>query len=310
MIRFFQELSRSPDGEGGGGAASPAPAAAAGAVTQPAAGGGVPPAAAVPPVPPAGLPPVPPAQAAQAYAPAYWPEGLDASLQGTDDKSTLDNLAKSLNGYRARDTARDVPATAADYYNFDKLAGDFKIDPKNQPYFDNLKTDPAFKAMSEAMLKNGIGRTAGLEVYQAGLTAMAEAGMLEPMIDAKAERAALVPDAAKALPQAAQDQAVEKRMTDNLGFLDLMVANKGLPKDARDYAEMMLGDSAKGHQFIEFVKGLVQGSEAQPGNVGVPSGGMTRESLRAEMASLDKNAPDYAAKSAALDEKYKKLFAG
>jgi hypothetical protein len=301
MNTFPLTIFRNAEG-GAGGAPAVAPAAAAPVAPAagqpspqpPAAGDGSPGAAVTSPSP--------------AAAPAdYWPDGLDAKLKGTDAKTTLDNLAGALKGYRERDASRDVFEDPKQYASLEGLKG-VEIDPKNKPYFELLSSDPAFGAMADVAARRGIARSDMFAVYQAGLNAMAEAGILEAPIDAKAERALLLPENAKGLAEEQQNRAIEARMTANFDFLKLAQANMGLQKDVSDYAEAMLGDGAKGHQFIEWMKSRMQAGGIGPGAHGEGKGGDTKESLRAEMAALKPNAPDYAKKHAELDERYKRLY--
>jgi hypothetical protein len=309
---FLQEPLRNAEGGGGGGAAA-APAA------DPAT---APPASATPgSTPPAGGAPAAAAAAADragqarqetgdAAATQYWPEGLDPQYRGKDLNDTLDKLAAGLKGYRERDATRDVPETADGYANLENLK-DVTIEPQNVPYVEALRDDPAFKAMSAAMHRHGLGRTAALDIYQAGLNAMAEAGMLEPAVDTKAEMAALVPESARNASEQEQRQQASRRMQENFDFMALMKQNGGLDAEVASYAEAMLGDAAKGHRFIEWVRGKVQGGKAEggaPGDVAGRSGGDTRGSLRAEMAALKPNDPDYAAKDADITRRYQALY--
>lgn len=297
-------------GEGGGGvpAAAPAPPAPA----QPAAG-------ASPSVDPAAAPPASggdappqPGQAAPDAVADYWPEGLDPSLKGADAKATLDNLAKTVKGFRDAQAAKGVPDKPEGYTDFSSnhMQG-FKIDPALQPHFDALKTDPVFADMAKVAHSHGLGQKALAEIYQTGLMAMGKAGMLEPVLDVAAEKAALVPDSAKHLPQPEQEAAVQKRMEDNYAFLDLAVANMGMPKDVAQYLELQLGDAAKGHQAIEWIKDRLQaGGGTQPGNIGQPGGGDTRESIRAEQARVDAmplGSNERKTAEAALDERRRRL---
>lgn len=290
-------------GEQGGAAAAAPPAAAAPAT--PAAAPGAPPQSQPLAVPGAAAPPAAGEPSAQPAAADYWPEGLDQKYKGADAKTTLDNLAKDLKGYRDRDATRGVPEKPEGYTNFEALK-DFKIDEAQKPFFDALKTDPIFKGALEVMHKHGMGQLAVAETYQAFLKTAADAGMLEKPLDIAAELKALVPEVARSLSEPEQQAAVQKRIGENYSFLDLAVQNMGMPKEVRDHMEYALGDSAKGHAAFEWMRQRIQAGGAQPpGAIGGASGGVTRESLRAEMAALDRNAPDYAAKSAALDEKYK-----
>jgi hypothetical protein len=283
----------------GGAAASSAPAAPAAAAPAPSA---TPAAAGAAAVPPAAGVVAPPAAAVD-----YWPEGLDPKYKGTDGKTTLDNLAKDLKGYRDRDATRGVPEKPEGYTNFETLK-DFKMEPAHAPHFAALKSDPVFKGALDVMHKHGMGQLAVAETYQALLNASAQAGMLEPALDIKQELAALVPEAAKNLSEPEQKVAVQKRLNENYDFLDLAVKNRGLDPNVAKHLELALGDSSKGHQALEWMRNQLNAAGTQPGAHGGPSGGVdTRESLKAEMAALNRNASDYAAKSAALDERYKRV---
>lgn len=239
----------------------------------------------------------------------YWPEGLDQQFKGADHKASLDNLGKALQGYRSRDAARDVPDKPEGYYNFEGLK-DFKIEPANKPYFDMLPKDPAFKPMAAAALKHGVSRSAVLDIYQSGLSAMAEQGLLEPMIDPVKEKAALIPEAAQSLAPAAQEQAVQRRMQENYDFLQLAGETLGLDKESGKYAELMLGDTAKGHRFFEWMRSKIQGSGGSTAPRALPGGasGDSRESLRKAMAELKPGTPNYSTEHAALTERYKALY--
>lgn len=292
-------------GEGGGGAAAAAPSPGAAAAAPPVAPpSGVPPAA---PPPVAGAP-----AAAQAVA-DYWPEGLDPALKGADAKATLDNMAKSLKGYRDKDANRGVPETPEGYTDFSKLGDKFTVDPKNAPHFEALKTDPVFKTIAASAHKYGVGQLAVAEIYQSALNSMSEAGLLEPPIDLVAEKAALVPDAAKSLPPAEQEAAVQKRLNENYAFLDLMVQNRGMPKDVAQHLELSLGDSAKGHTALEWFKAQLQQGGSAPGAHGNGGGAVTAESIRTEQARIDAlpiGSNERKAADAALDEQRKRLHGG
>jgi hypothetical protein len=303
ILEKYIAIARANDGAGGGGSPPPntPPASSTATPPAPAAGAGAAPPAGTPPGQAQGDPPA-------AAAADYWPEGLDQQYKGTDPKATLDNLAKALTGYRQRDAARDVPEKAEGYMEFDGIKG-FEMDPAVKPYFDMLPKDPAFKPMAAAALKHGVSRAAVAEIYQEGLKAMAEGGMLEPVLDPAKEKAALVPEGAKSLPADAQDQAVQKRMQENYDFLQLATQNMGLDGESAKYAELMLGDAANGHKFFEWIRSKVQGAGTAP-NAGVGSGsqGATREALRAELAALNQGDPDYAKKHAAIQQRYQQTI--
>lgn len=305
MLKLFPTFYRAAEDGNGQGAAPPASS------TPPAPAGNAPPVSGAEGAPPAAAPGQAQA-AAPAAAPAadYWPEGLDQQFKGADQKSTMDNLAKALSGYRARDAQRGVPEKPEGYYDFADLK-DFKIEDSVKGYFDQLPSDPAFKAMAGVLHKHGVGKVAALEAFQAGLAGMSEAGLLEPVLDPAKEKLALVPEAARNLPQAAQDQAVQRRMQENYDFLALMQSTRELSPDAAKYAELMLGDSARGHQFFEWVRSQVQGGAgAGPGDHGGRQPANTREGLRTQLAELEKHkgSPDYAKRHAELSRQYEQTL--
>jgi hypothetical protein len=318
MMRKLLErygFPRAPEGEGGSGAAA---GAAAGMGTGGDAGGG---AGADGPggsssAGGGAASPGSDADAGTQPATPYFPEGLPEAMRGKSDKETLDKMHSALKGYRDKDAKRDIPADEAGYLNTEGLDG-FKVEDAQKPYFDALKDDPAFKSIAKLAKEKGIGRRDFLDLWQAGMKGMGEAGLLEPAIDAKAERAELVPASAKALPAAEQAKAIDKRMQENFDFLDLMAENRG-PKDAAgkarlkgdiEYAQLMLGDSAKGHRFFEFLRDQVQAGGGATGAGGGGGGGDSKESLRAELAKpeMTPGHPSFdKAKYADLQERYKK----
>lgn len=278
-----QDNASPPAGAGGDGAAPPA--------TPPADQGAAPPAATGP----------------------YRPQGLPETMFGKDDRETIDKMGQALNGYRQKDAARDVPADPAGYLNLDGLKN-FQLDDAYKPYFDALKDDPSATAMFDALHKGGVGREVALQAWQAGIKAMSEAGLLEAPLDVAAERGKLLPDAARNLPKDQQDAAIDARMQANEDFIKLMTT-QGLDKDAAEYAQLMLMDSANGNKFFEFVAGKLMGTDranpmaGQGGQAG--SADSRRAQLRAEMAKpeMQPSHPNFdRAKHDALDAEYQKLF--
>ncbi len=301
LEKYLYSYPRDGAGTGGGGAGG----------APPAGGAGNPPAGA-----PGGSPAseTPPAGGAAPGGELYFPEGFPDQMRGKDGKETLDNAWTALKGYRDRDATRDVPADPAGYLTLDGLK-DFSLDETMKPHFEALKQDKSALAMFEKAKEHGLDRRATLDIWQAGMKALADGGMLEPMLDPAAERAALLPDAAKTLPKTEQDAAIDRRMQENYDFLDLMSQNRGLSKEARDYAEMMLGDSAKGHGFFEWMRGQLQGGEGGgPGAHGSgQGGGDTAASLKAEMGKPELTAghPMFDREAyKAFDERYKRFHAG
>lgn len=295
--KYLFAIPRAPDAGagGGGGAAAGAPSGDGG--DPAAAGGGAAPGSAAP----AATPPQ-----------AYFPEGLPDNWRGKDERETIDRLFSVAKGYRDRDANLDRPEKPEGYFSLDGMAADaFKLDDRFKAHFDAFGSDPGMKAAAIIAQKHGIARPAFLEAVQASMSALSDAGMLEPMMDPAAERAQLLPDAARGLPKDQQDAAIDKRMTDNFAFVDLMVQNRGLPKEAGDYMQMMLGDSAKGHLAMEWMRNTFQtgGGQGGPGAHGAGgSAGDTADSLRAEMAKpeLIPGHPNFdRAKYADFESRYK-----
>lgn len=254
MKTFLDQLMRNAPGDppsaGGGdppsGNSSTAPAAAAPPV-----------AAGNPPPPSAGDPPAaapPPAAAGEIYKPEHLPD----TMLGKSDKETLDNAAKALKGYRDRDAANSVPETKDAYASFTG-----EIPETIKPHLETLKADPLFDRVAEYALAEKVPTRIYQGLVQKFLSVSAEMGLMEPIVDAAAEKAALLPETAKHLSAPEQTQAIEQRMNTNFAFLDAMVArgadNGGMAKEDADFAKAMLGDSAKGHRIFEWMAATAGG---------------------------------------------------
>ncbi len=194
-------------------------------------------------------------------AAGYRPEGLPDHLFGTSDQDTMDKMAKALDGYRKKDSESGVPDNQAAYAAFGDAVPD-----ELKSHVAALAEDTVFQNLSKSALEKGLS----VEAFQ-GLTVdffktAQDMGLLEPVIDEAAEKAALVPESAKHLSEAEQKTAREQRMNDNFAFLDTLTAQKegadGMAVDVADYAKAMLGDSAKGHQFIEHMRSQISGGPA------------------------------------------------
>jgi hypothetical protein len=252
-VNFFDQMLFNSDGGGGGGAAPASGSGEPGAAATPPAG------ASSSPSPSAGDPPAGGSQA-PAGGDIYKPDGLADHMLGKSNNETIDNMKKALEGYRDRDAANKVPDNVEAYGVFE---GD--IPDTVKPHLETLSSDPLSARMQQFALENRVP----VQVYQGMvkqfLSVSAEMGLMEPVVDEKAERAALVPDVAKHLPPGEQQQAVEKRMNENFAFMD-SVAGKppeqgGLAKDDVDFAKAMLGDSAKGHRVFEWMRNLAGGGQ-------------------------------------------------
>lgn len=306
MKFFLDNLLRSPDDNGGGGA-PPAPGATPPAATPP------PVAAGTPPAPSAGAPPADAAAAAAALAAPveiYKPEGVPDNMIGKTDRETADNMAKALKGYRERDSQNVVPDKVEAYADFGA-----DIAPEVKPHLETLAKDPLFERMTAFALEKHVPLPIFQGLTKNFLSVAAEMGMMEPPIDVAAERLALTPQTHRHLPEPEQKAAREQRMNDNFAYLDQMAttpADKGgLSKETVEHVKMMLGDTAKGHEFIEFFRAKSGGGTGPYMGGGAPNGGDPRAALAAR-AGLPENTwgnPKFSQASYdALQADYQKLI--
>lgn len=247
------------------------------------------------------------AAAAAAAGQPYRPQGLPDTMFGKDDRETIDKMHNALNGYRQRDSA--VPSDAAAYNTFEIDKAPETI----RPHLQALAQDPLFGAVAKVAMEEKIPVATMHKLTTALYSQAAEAGILEALVDPVAERTALLPDTAKSLPKAQQDAAINARLQANEDFVKLMVQN-GLPQEVADHGLLMLMDTAKGNQLLEFFASKVTGGDrAQPfGGAGANNGGQNeREQLRAELAKPEMNPQHPKFNKAAweaLDQKYQKLI--
>lgn len=262
-LDFWGRINCNADGVGGAAGGGPAGGSAAGSDTvgNPAHAAG----ADAPAPAPEGQSPAPSSEtASEASKSIYRPEGLADHLLGENDQQTIDNLAKALEGYRARDSERKVPEDPAAYAAFEG-----EIPDTIKPHLAELANDDGFKAVAAIAKERGIG-VDDLQALTVGLySTVQDMGLLDAPIDVEAERAALTPDHAAHLSPELQQQAREKRMNENFGFLDLLAGDgkSGVTPEIADFVKVELGDSAKGHQFLEAIRSQIGGlgSGPQPG---------------------------------------------
>lgn len=216
----------------------------------------------------------------------YRPQGLADHLLGKDQNETMDNMAKALQGYRDRDAQNGVPEKPEAY-------GEFKgeIPEPIKPHLETLKGDPLFGRVAAKALELKVPVPAYQALVQEFVSVSHEMGMMEPLVDEAAEKAALTPESARHLPEAEQQRAREQRMNDNYAFVDGLIArNIGVDKDIAEYAKAMLGDSAKGHRLFEAMRQLAGGGNGGGPGLGHPPAPAAdpREDLR-RRAALPQN---------------------
>jgi len=304
MKTFLERMMRNADGGSGGGTPGGDAAAAAAAAAASAAKTASPP-------PSDGA--APPADNGGSNAPpaeVYKPEGLPDNMFGKSDRETMDNMAKALKGYRDRDSQNSVPEKVEAYRDFGA-----EVAPEMKPHLETLAKDPLFDRMTAFALESKIPLPVFQGMTKHFLSVSAELGLMEPPIDVEAERKALVPETHRHLPEAEQRQAREQRMNDNFAYLDQVAKlpkdQGGLSPEAAEFAKMMLGDSARGHEFIEFLRaGRAGGTGPHMGDGGGKAGDPRAELAR--RAALPENTwghAKYDPKSRAeLDADYAKLL--
>ncbi|RUW46090.1 hypothetical protein EOA36_26475 [Mesorhizobium sp. M8A.F.Ca.ET.021.01.1.1] len=207
------------------------------------------------------------------------------TMFGKDDRETIDKMHTALNGYRQRDSAVPDKAEAYQAFEVDKAPEAIR------PHLQQLAKDPLFAAVSKVAMEEKVPVATMHKLTTALYAQAAEAGILEAPVDIAAERSALLPDAAKNLPKADQDKAIDARMQANEDFVNLMV-QQGLPKEVGEHGLLMLMDTAKGNQLIEFLANKITGGgKAAPFAGAGASGGdkSAREALRAELAAPEMN---------------------
>lgn len=231
----------------------------------------------------------------------YRPDGLEDHYLGDNDQGTIDNLKKALDGYRERDGS--VPDEATAYSSFD----DDAMPETLRPHIKELANDPLFAKVSESAKELRLPVPTFQKLTADLFSAAQDAGMLEEPLDVKAERQALIPEHAQGLSAGEQQAAIEKRMDENFGWLDLMAgdANSGLTKEAAEHVKVELGDSAYGHQFFEAMRNQLSGSTSGPGGGG--SGSSPEDAHQALQAriGLPENTPHHRDFNQASYEKLK-----
>lgn len=178
--------------------------------------------------------PVDPAAAKPAEPPAAWhPEGLPEQLRGKTDRETIEKLWKA-------ETERAKPPAAAADYKLELPAELTKfIDPANDAVL------PLFREVAQ---KHGLTQAQ----YQGAIvdlhTAMAKAGMLQPLVDVGAEYAALGAGQPDKAAQIAKGKERAAHVRDGINAL----ATKQVL--AADEAKELLGNLVSAKTFVAVEK--------------------------------------------------------
>lgn len=285
-------------GAGASAAAAPAAGAAAAAPVVAAAGGAAAPAAGAG----ASVAGATTAAAAQAQggdpSAPYRPEGLPDHLFAGNDKGTIDALWRMAQGYRTRDSERGTVPEKPDGYAFtpsDAL----------KPYEAVLGDDPFFKGVREDALAAGLGDKQFSGFMNKVLERMITSEMVDAPYDEAAEKALLVPDAARNLDDKEKGIAIDRRIRDNVAYVEAMKA-RGLSATTADSLISELGDRAHMNLFVEFMRGQVGGG-AQPGTGGSGSVGLSGADLANRQAD-PRNDPYSAKFDKAFQEETYRLY--
>lgn len=218
---------------------------------------------------------------------------------GANDRETIDKLANALTGYRTRDSSRGAVPEKPDGYKPEWSNEALK------PYVASLESDEFGKKFLNGTVfgsahKHGIGDKQLSGFLNDVLGEMVAGEMVEPVVDPKKERAALIPDAARSLPEAEQNAAVDKRLNDNLAWIEAMKA-QGMPKEAADFFVAELGDRAHGVIGMEWLRNKIGGG-AQPHAGGDQAAADKRAAVKARHADPRNNPMDAKFDQAFLDE--------
>lgn len=262
--------------------------------------------------------------AAAAATNLYRPDGLAEQFHGEKDSDTIDKLHTAVKGYRDRDAQRGVPDKVEAYaaIDADKLIGDMKLDAGVKPHLVGLNNDPIMAEVGAWALEQGIPTSHVQGIVGVAYQAAQKAGILDAFVDPAQEREALLPEAAKSLGKADQDKAINTRLQENEDFIKLLSApgadgkprEGALPAEVAEHALLMLMDTAKGNQFVEWMRGqMTGGDKAQPfGGQGKNVGGEAkRDQLRAKLSAPEMHPqhPKFNREAHdALDNEYKALI--
>lgn len=272
-------LLRAPDGAGGGAAAA---VAGPGAAVEPPPPGGIDPAAAGSSSSAAAGGQ---AQDAGAAGP-YRPQGLPDNLYGANDRETIDRLRDAFLGYRRTDSTRGPVPDKPDGYQFE-------WSEPLQPYAESLAQDRFFTdTVRASALKHGLGQKQLNGFLNDVLGEMISGDLVEPPLDKAAERRLLLPPEAQTLPEAEQNAAIDRRMHDNMAWLQAIKA-QGMPAPAADLLLAELGDKGNGHIALEWLRGRI-GAGAQP-TAGGGGGGVGDADLQKRLSDPrgDPSRPEY-----------------
>ncbi len=231
--------------------------------------------------------------------PSYRPDGLPEHLAGKDERETLDRVFKAYDGARREMAERGSVPKDADGYTFTPSE-------KLSAFAGSFEKDELFRGIRADALAHKIPDKQFNGFLNAAFERMLEMELVQKPVDLEAELAKLVPDAAKALDAGQQATARERRIRENVAFVDAL-DEKVLGKDEKIALQSLL-DTAAGNRVVEWIKGI--GRETPPALGGGTQEAITPQQLRQRQAdprnqiASPKYDPDFAAETSALYRKH------
>ncbi|MCO5091991.1 hypothetical protein [Bosea sp. (in: a-proteobacteria)] len=228
MKKFWEMFLRAPEGEGGAGGDG---GAGDGAAKDAGGGGGT---------PPAGQP-----GGGEGAAP-YRPDGLPDQYVGASERETIDKLWTATKGFRDAQAQRETPPADVAGYTFE-------WSDAVKPYAADFGEDKFFTGVKEDALKAGLGNKQANAFLDSVMNRMISMQLVDAPIDVEAEKLKLAPDDAKGLPAPERDAAIQRRVANNVAFVDSLAA-KGFDKDAAQALGAELAAFPALNQLVEFMR--------------------------------------------------------
>lgn len=197
---------------------------------------------------------------------------LPENLRGATAEETLHKLFPAFKGYRdAQARAGSVPAKP-DAYPVPELADDAK------PFFPELEKDEVFTLVRAAAHKHGIPAEQFKGLFGEVLNGLAKSGMLQPLVDPKAEFQKL-----GGTPEAAREaQAVVDFIARQKTLHTSSKGKDGLPPDLTDELDLIAG-TANGIRLVKWFMGKTGEQGVDISGAAGSSDTWTRETIKEAM---------------------------
>jgi len=245
MKKFWEMFLRAPEGEGGTGGGGDGGAGDGG--DKGAGGGG-------------GTPPAGQSGGGGGDAAPYRPDGLPDQYFGANERETIDKLWGATKGFRDAQAKYEPPPTDANGYAFE-------WSDSVKPYAADFGEDKFFAGVKEDALKAGLSNKQANAFLDGVMGRMISMQLVDAPVDVEAEKLKLAPADAKSLPPAERDAAIQRRVTNNIAFVDSLAA-KGFDKDAAQSLGAELAAFPALNQLVEFMRDGAGGSGPALGGSG------------------------------------------